>query len=132
MRHILFVFLLFSFGMVPAAAENVSKKVRAGRTTTVYSVGWYSSRTCRPVALPDLKIRKKPKQGNLKFVKFTGRIGAKGGHCEGKPVPAIAVRYTPSRGYRGNDRFSVSYRRFVYTNTQHQTVSSVNFDVDVK
>ncbi len=132
MGRILVVLLLLSFGVAPAAAENVSKKVRAGRTTTVYSVGWYNRLTCRPVALPNLKVRKKPKHGNVKFVRLAGRVGAKGGRCEGTTLPAMAVRYTPSRGYRGNDGFSVSYRRFVYTNRQNQTVSSVTFDIDVK
>ena len=132
MRRVFLVLLLLVMGAGPAAAENVSQTVKAGRTTTLYTFGWYGRDNCRAMAFPQPKVRQKPQHGSVKFFKGTGRIGAKGGKCAGRPLPFLGIHYTPARGYRGKDRFSVTYSRFVYTNTQHQTVSSINFDPNVK
>jgi hypothetical protein len=79
------------------------------RKTFVGSYASYSSGTCRVGAIPQMKVRQKPKHGKVTFRQITRKLGKGAGRCAGESVKATAVYYTPNRGYRGEDSFSAGY-----------------------
>jgi len=115
--------------LAPAfAAEKVT--VPANRTSGISSFIHYNGDMCRGGAIPNLRVGKKPKHGKLTFKTVMTKLGP--GRCKGVPVKAMAAYYTPDRGFRGKDAFSVSYTHDLYEGAAGIGSTSYSFDITVK
>ena len=94
-----------------AEANFRTKVVPAGQTTRVaVYTAWHPERCGSVFAI--VKVTSKPQNGKLSntltnttipVTRFTGRPGP----CFGKPTKGFEVYYTPAKGFRGPDTFSL-------------------------
>ncbi len=124
------LFLLASIAIAQAETQRVT--VKRGKTTLVGAHYVYEEGTCRTAILPKLKLENSPANGRVAFSKYAGRITEKGHKCEGAPIKAMLVKYTPKRGYRGTDTFSVSYRWYRYIGHRLGVLSTVKYVITVE
>ena len=98
--------LLFS-GWTSASAETLNLK--ANVVNPVGFFYFYTSREygCETLGRPIVRVSRKPQNGTLRTEVRKTAMNSKGG-CKGRPATGVAVWYTPNKGYRGPDRFSVT------------------------
>ncbi|MEI2384528.1 hypothetical protein [Breoghania sp. JC706] len=132
MKRVVLSILLFVIGFSPAWAEHFDYRVKAGKANEVYVFGRYRVLTCQADILPQLTVRQKPKHGSVKFVKSMVRLSADTGKCAGQQIKGMKIIYTPARGYRGKDAFSVSYPYFVYESGMQRSTETMSFSLDVR
>jgi hypothetical protein len=96
---------------VPAAAiaETVTGNVPANRATKVYAFTVADSSTCASPGRPKMKVAKAPKHGTVTFDWGFVPAGKAFRNCQGGRMRAMAIIYTPAKGYRGEDSFTVGY-----------------------
>lgn len=111
-----------------SAADHIT--VRANRTTKVDSFVFYSRVTCSGGEIPNLRAGRKPKHGKLTFKRVNGKLGP--GPCAGKIMKGSAAYYTPDRGFRGEDSFSISYTHDIYEGAAGRASPSYSYRVTVK
>ena len=102
------VALSLPLSVAPAAAQGAT--VPANKTTEVGFLWAVDLRNCGNVARPKVRIRQ-PENGKITTKWLTRTIsGARGRakRCNGRAGKGTAVYYTPNRGYRGPDSFSIS------------------------
>ncbi len=115
-----------------AMADRVSKTVPKNKKTFVGGAATYSEGMCDPMSIPQMRIRKKPSHGKVEFRTEYFKLSERAGSCAGKRVKGTAVFYTPNRGYRGNDKFSVSFTMMRYTEGSRMKHITDTYDITVK
>ncbi len=113
-------------------AEELTTTVRAGHKNRVYNGATYNRGTCNQGVIPDFKVRRKPKHGNVNFGRSTVKLGKNAGKCQGKVVKGGAIYYTPDRDFRGVDTFTVGFTYFSYDVGWWQKHRAQSFRVTVK
>lgn len=107
MRIILGFLALCLFSIAPAMADRISRKAPANKSTIVNNVGTFNTHSCTYGPLPRLKLISKPKHGKVSFK--TSILTMKKGKCRGKKINSTLVIYTPSRGFKGKERFKTRF-----------------------
>jgi hypothetical protein len=111
MKWVLTSCILVVFSGTVAEADFRKKVVSAGQTTQLAVYTAWDPVNCGNV-FGVVKVTAKPQSGKLSNAlinttvpigRFTGRPGS----CFGKPTKGFAVFYTPVRGFRGTDTFTV-------------------------
>jgi hypothetical protein len=94
-----------------ARAEQFTRSVPSGRTSDVHTYRpWDNS--CRS-AFASAKLMVKPQHGIMSHryssstIPEVDRLSGRKTRCFGKPVTGFVVTYTPARGYRGIDTFTL-------------------------
>ncbi len=93
---------------LPAFAETFSGTVRAG-STTVVSSRFISTAGCDNWAPPEVQGKPTAPNGRLTFSIERVPFVSQGHPCNGMSMVSMVVRYTPNKGFRGVDRFSINY-----------------------
>lgn len=112
-RVLLALSLIMSF-TAQAFADRVERTVAKNRKTAVGAYSTYSRVNCDGGEVPQMRVRMKPKNGKISFAQHSWKMGEDTGRCAGKRVKGTVVYYTPNRGYRGEDKFSVGFTMFKY------------------
>ncbi len=89
-----------------AAAETLSKRVPAGRTTTLDTfMQWNNS--CKNLGTITTSVTKRPSSGSLRPTVVSAPIPRNADFgssaCAGKKIKALRVVYRPKSGFRGRD-----------------------------
>jgi hypothetical protein len=98
-----------------AHAETIRRTVSANKTTSVGAHATYHRSQCGPLAIPEMKVAKQPKNGTVSFKQATFKLSEKAGPCAGRQVKGTAIYYKPKRGFRGKDEFKVRFTMDMYT-----------------
>jgi hypothetical protein len=117
---------------VASLAETISGSVAAGRSTKVYSFTIADPSNCTSPGKPKMSIRKAPKHGTITFDWGFVPSGKKFQNCAGGRMRAMGIVYTPNKGYRGPDSFSVSYRFPDMGGYAYHGARAQSFDLQVK
>lgn len=120
----------FTFASLTAAMAADHITVKANRTSGISSYVHYNRDLCSGGAIPHLRVGRKPKHGKLTFKTIVTKLGP--GPCKGTRVKAAAAYYTPDRGFRGEDSFSVSYKHDIYEGAAGVASTSYSYRVTVK
>lgn len=123
---------LFFASVFPAAAETKSLDVKANRITGVDFFAIYGEHTCRGAELPKMKIRKQPTNGKIRFEKYTHTFPKDSIKCPGVKIKGMIVVYTPNKGYRGDDTFTVGYGYARYYGSGRMRQKSFKYNLTVK
>ncbi len=105
----LFVILLSTLLSGAAHAESETASVPANRTTAISGFYIYQKQNCYSGGKVDYKVTNKPDHGKVTVQYQRRKLGDSAGKCAGKQAGAMVIQYTPNRGYRGKDKFSVSF-----------------------
>src|SRR5215213_2500407 len=92
----------------PASAETVERAVKANQRTAVGGVFTYELESCRAAEIPNLSFRTQPSHGTVAIYEVTIPLGP---HttCAGRKVKGPALVYTPTKGFKGQDQFTIEY-----------------------
>jgi hypothetical protein len=105
-------------------------EVSAGHSRELAPLGGYDPQRCAALAPPTYKLAQ-PAHGTLKVVNKT--IVFNKGICKGKKFKVMMVVYTPNRGFRGQDRGSVTHYRSMYTDRPNPKIAeTISFTLNVK
>lgn len=112
----------------PASADQAT--VRANRTTTIYDIAQWMPSTCAHLGIMKHKLIPPPEHGKVSIIWTISRADRIPEKCEGK-IKGLVVRYTPNRGYRGEDsfRFSVQMKRYETDGAPPNYVKNVKLTV---
>ncbi|MTH96488.1 hypothetical protein [Roseibium sp. RKSG952] len=99
-----------------ASAETVRREVPANKVSVLGANSTFNKSTCLPGEIPQYKVTKAPKHGEVSFRTVSYKLSESAGRCAGKPVKATAVVYKPKRGYKGEDTFKVGFTMQRYSN----------------
>jgi len=105
----LFLILLFTILSGAAHAETESVTVRANRSTSLMSFSVFVKSSCYTSGKVDYSFSNKPDHGKVTVSYQRYTLGKSAGRCAGKPAGAMVVNYTPDRGYRGKDKFTLMF-----------------------
>ena len=111
-------------------AETITKTVRSGYNSAIYSFAIYDKRGCRGGIFPKLSYSKaEQRRITLKKIK---QVIPKGKRCAGNTFYYAVVYYSPNRGFRGKDnaRFTLTYPR--YTNGSGHRANKVKAKLTVR
>lgn len=117
------------FAPVLSQAQTINSKARANKTTVIYNFYQYNQETCAAMAPPRAKV-KSVKNGKIKT-----SIGASihdSGVCKGKTFKGVRLHYTPNRGFRGQDKASVTLLMPVFVDGEGVQSRTIRFNIDVK
>ena len=95
----------------PAEALPYSRTVPAGKTSTVFTYTPWDLSCHSTFAVA--KLTDKPQHGTVShhFISTTipeiNRLTGRETPCRGKPATGFVVTYTPARGFRGTDTFTL-------------------------
>ena len=128
LRILLASAITFASLTVAMAADHIT--VKANRTSAISSFVHYNRDLCSGGAIPHLRAGRKPKHGKLTFKTVVTKLGP--GPCKGTRVKAAAAYYTPDRGFKGEDYFSVGYTHDLYEGAGRIGSTSYSFHVTVK
>lgn len=96
---------------VPAAAvaETLKGSVPANRSSRIYAFTVADQSTCATPGKPKMTVAKAPEHGTVTFNWGFMPAGKAFHNCANGRMRAMGVIYTPNKGYRGVDSFSVTY-----------------------
>lgn len=94
----------------PVAAETLSKRVPANKTSTLdLYMRW--SNDCKNLGTITSGFSQKASHGTVRPSVVTASIPSSAdfgsASCAGKKIKALRVSYTPSKGYKGSDSVTV-------------------------
>ncbi|SHL55782.1 hypothetical protein [Roseibium suaedae] len=116
---------------LPASAKTISDTVPAGRSTVVGSHAVYGP-GCVSGPIPDMKVKKQPEHGRVEFRTKILQLSEKAGKCAGKKIKGTLIIYTPKKGFKGPDKFTVQYAYEKYVGTPRMSFVSDTYKLDVK
>jgi hypothetical protein len=128
MRKLLLTVAFLFTSMTAMAAEHVT--VRANKTSAIGSYVSYNRDLCSGDGIPQMRVGRKPKHGKVTFKPISTKF--RRGPCKGRPVKVAAAFYTPDRGFKGKDNFSVYFRHELYEGAAGWTTTSYSYQVTVK
>ncbi len=128
LRILLAIAFTFASLTIAMATEHIT--VKANRTSAISSFVHYNKDLCSGGAIPQLRPGTKPKHGKLTFKVVVTKLGP--GPCVGTRVKAAAAYYTPDRGFKGKDYFSVGYTHDLYEGAARIGSTFYSFNVTVK
>lgn len=71
-------------------------------------------KTCKMTSVPQISVTQRPRHGSVRIYRKSGYGGfdrnGPHGACADVKYPGLAVRYTPARGYAGQDAFAYRVR----------------------
>ena len=132
MRLIVFSVSLFFMTFSPALAERLALEVPRGKASVVYVFGHYRENSCEPGVIPQMSLRHKPKHGSVKFRPRSFRLTADAGKCAGRLTKGVEIVYTPARGFKGAEAFSVNYSHLIYVSGVRRTTKTISFSLNVR
>jgi hypothetical protein len=89
-----------------ANADTVERTVKANTTTAVGGFFGYEVNTCYPSAIPEVKIHQLAGNGNVEIRPHQAKLNEES-QCPGLSVRGLAYVYTPKKGFKGSDEFSI-------------------------
>lgn len=93
-------------GCSTAAPSRTDVKMN---TSTVVGGMTVSDKSCETWSPPTPKISTPPKSGQVTFERGNMQVDPKKSNCGGIPMYGLLVVYTPNKGFRGEDRFTVKF-----------------------
>lgn len=128
----IFFFLLSTILPGTAFAETDTVTVGANRTTPVAGFSIYIEENCYSGGKVDYKVSGKPKHGKVTVQYQRRKLGKSAGRCAGKPAGSMVILFTPDRGYRGKDKFTVSFYFDKFEGGGARRARNISYDVTVK
>ena len=111
-----------------AAADDFQKSARSGQKSLMRQYANFNILDCSPHA-GKVSVVKQPANGTLStaaapYIIDINRFTGTRSRCAGKRVIGLNVYYTPNRGFRGTDQFTVRaiYREGSFSATDRFTV----------
>src|SRR5215218_7710001 len=89
-------------------ADTITRTVKANQRTAVAGVFTYQLETCEAAEIPNLSFRTQPSHATVAITPVTVSVGP-GNSCTGKKITGPALIYTPSKGFKGQDEFTIEY-----------------------
>jgi hypothetical protein len=114
----------------PASAETIERMVKANTLTAVGGLFTYGVQSCLQGAIPDAKVGRPPKNGTV-VVRMHQTILGKHTNCAGQKVSGPIFIYTPKRGFKGIDEFTIEYP-FARSETSQPTLMSTTYRLTVQ
>ena len=91
-----------------AAQESVDRTVKANARTAVGGIFTFWQHSCEQSMIPDPKLSKAPANGRVEIEKH--RLTMRKPHpCDGRELSGPVFFYTPAKGFKGVDQFTVEY-----------------------
>ena len=119
-----------TFASLAQAAAGEKVTVPANRKSMVGSHVVFSRDTCSGGTIPNLRVGRKPAHGKVEFRTVSGKLTD--GRCAGKPMKGKAVYYTPQRGFKGKDNFTVNFEYDFFEGAARQASTSYSYYITVK
>jgi hypothetical protein len=113
-----------------ASAETIERTVKANTLTAVGGLFAYGVQSCLQGAIPDAKVGKAPRNGKV-VVRMHQTILGKETNCAGQKVSGPIFIYTPNRGFKGIDEFTIEYP-FARSESSVPTQMSKTYRITVK
>lgn len=130
MRVGLWAIVLIASAMGTGAAETIERTVKANTLTAVGGIFTYGVESCAQGAIPDAKVGKPPQNGRVVVRLHQSTLG-KETNCAGRKVSGPIFIYTPNRGFRGVDEFTVEYP-FARSEGSSPTLRSTTYRLTVR
>ena len=126
--------LLAAFAAQPAAAQSnpVEGVVPADQSTVLSSHVLTSRSGCSGVQIPRMRVARRPAHGTISFRRESVPLDNIKPMCAGRSATGIVVVYTPNRGYRGLDVFTISQRSSLDPNNVIVGNRSTTFSLTVR
>ena len=119
--------LVFSLVLpVTAGAEQVS----ANKTTVLDAFSVFNEDTCGHLGQLDYSIRTEPKNGTIDVRYEKHRLEE--GRCAGRVAGIMVIRYTPNRGFRGQDKATVVMRYPEFVGGSYKRSRHFRYNLDVR
>ena len=115
---------------VPASAETIERTVKANHRSPVGGLFTYEVGTCRASAIPDVTIRDKPRNGTVAIHSVTATLPPET-NCGGQKVSGPALIYTPNKGFKGADQFTIDFP-FATNETRSPTGMTRTYRINVE
>jgi hypothetical protein len=110
MRKVVVAICMLAWLADPARADQRTRNVLANQTTQVAGYTAWDPRYCGSVRAV-VTVLTKPQHGRLSNRPYPTTIGLSrfgaSGQCYGTPTTGFAVYYTPVKGFRGADSFTL-------------------------
>ncbi len=113
-----------------AFAETIEKTVRSGASTAVDGLFIYGVQSCEPGEIPDAKVSEPPKNGSV-VIRLHEQALSKGTNCAGVKVKGPIFVYTPAKGFKGRDGFTIAYP-FASTEVSSPTLRTLTYRITVE
>ncbi|CAN7497325.1 hypothetical protein LJR090_004121 [Bosea sp. LjRoot90] len=97
----------------------------------VAAYGMYADRACTSAEPPEPSVSSPPANGRVTTVLGKTPIRQKGHPCDGALLDRMISTYSPSAGFRGQDRFTIKYD-YITDDGGGRATNSLDFIVDVK
>lgn len=114
----------------PACAETVARTVKANQRTPVAGLFTYERETCRAAEIPNLSFSSRPTNGSIAIHQVTVPLGPDT-TCQGRRIMGPALVYTPNKGFRGQDQFTIEYP-FATNDVRSPTLFTRTFVITVE
>jgi hypothetical protein len=114
----------------PASAETIQRTVKANAKTTVGGIFVFNTGTCAGSVIPDAKVGEQPRNGVVVVQVLTTTLG-KQDQCAGHKVTGPAFIYTPNKGFKGDDSFTIEYP-FARAESRPATLMSRTYQLRVE
>jgi hypothetical protein len=92
----------------PASAETIERTVKANQRSPVGGLFTYEVGTCRASAIPNVTVRDQPRNGTVAIHPVTATLPPET-NCGGQKVSGPALIYTPNKGFKGADQFTIDF-----------------------
>ena len=113
-----------------ASADTIARVVKANSRTAVGGLFTYGVGTCRAGEFPEVTIREQPSYGTVVVQTVTVLLDAST-NCAGSRVTGPALVYTPRKGFRGTDRFTIDFP-FASNESRPATMMSRTYELTVQ
>jgi hypothetical protein len=130
MRRALMILAGSAFLVGPALSETVERTVKANTRSAIGGFLSYEVDTCYPSAIPDVKVRQAPANGDIAVIPHEQALG-KESRCPGTKVRGVAYVYTPKKGFKGADEVVVDVP-WQSTDTGPQTIWTYTYKIRVE
>lgn len=85
------------------------RMTKANTPVIAYAFGMYTDGSCWAWEPPDVSVTAQPAHGRVSHSLVKSQIQQPGSKCHGQLIDYRVSIYTPNPGFRGQDKFSLSY-----------------------
>jgi len=100
-------------GLIGGCNETVRVTTQAGKPVLAAAKGMYAERSCEAWEPPEVSLSTPPQHGKVTHILARAPLDLKGNACHGKLIDYRVSIYTPDRGFRGEDKFTIKYDMIV-------------------
>jgi hypothetical protein len=114
-----------------ADTKNITVKPNSSKEVLTYYIH-SGGDGCFSTSPGAFLIRQKPSNGTVTFARKKTKLNDPGKVCHGKTVHYTSVTYTPNKGFKGTDSFSVGNNFYAHDGDAHFSAHDYSYNVTVK